>query len=364
MAFLEITGLKKSFKDHAIIRDLSLDVEKGEFLVIFGQSGSGKTVLLRLIAGMMRPDAGDISIDGQSVVEVNPEHRDVGMAFQNYALYPHMTALENIASPLRSRQVPEAEVEQRVHETARMLRIDHVIDHLPKALSQGQKQRTALARSLVGRPSIVLLDDPLRNVDAKIRYEMRFELPRVLRRYESTVIYVTQDYKEAMALGDRVAVLVDGAFRQVAPPHEVYDVPSTQRIARLFGDPPINLLPVRPTTGPAGVEIGVAGGTVRLPANGAALAGRECMFGIRSEDILVSLEPTDGIPVTLATVTPLNNRLVMLLRGSEGTELLASCPQGGPLDQLRGGHQAWASLDLTHAHFFDSRDVQSDGVRI
>ena len=150
MAFLEITGLSKSFKHHEVIRDLSIDIEKGEFLVVCGPSGCGKTVLLRLIAGMMQPDAGDIAIDGQSIVDVNPEHRDVGMAFQNYALYPHMTAFENIASPLRSRNVAEAEIAARVNETARMLRIDHVLDHLPKALSQGQKQRTALARSLVG----------------------------------------------------------------------------------------------------------------------------------------------------------------------------------------------------------------------
>jgi len=360
MAFLEITGLGKSFKQHVVIRDLSIHVEKGEFLVVFGPSGCGKTVFLRLIAGMMDPDVGDIVINGQSVVSVNPEHRDVGMAFQNYALYPHMTAFENIASPLRSRHVPEAEITARVNETAHMLRIDHVLDHQPKALSQGQKQRTALARSLVGRPSVVLLDDPLRNVDAKIRYEMRFELPRVLRRYEATVIYVTQDYKEAMALGDRVAVLVDGAFRQVAHPHDVYDLPSTTRIARLFGDPPINLLPVQPATAASGVEMQVAGGSVRLPDNRAAVAGRDCTFGIRSEDIQVSLEPTRGLPLTLEAITPVNNRLVMLLRGEEGTELFASCPQGSPLDHLRGRHKAWATMDLARAHFFDNRD----GVRI
>ncbi len=360
MAFLEITGLSKSFKAHKVIRDLSIDVEKGEFLVVFGPSGCGKTVFLRLIAGMMQPDAGDIAIAGRSVVDLNPENRDIGMAFQNYALYPHMTAYENIASPLRSRRVPQAEIGARVNDTARMLRIDHVLDHLPKALSQGQKQRTALARSLVGRPGVVLLDDPLRNVDAKIRYEMRFELPRVLRRYESTVIYVTQDYKEAMALGDRVAVLVDGAFSQVAPPHEVYDLPGTTRIARLFGDPPINLLPVTPMTGSGGIEMSVAGGTVRLPADRAAVAGRECTFGIRSENIIVSLEPSDGIPVTLDAITPVNNRLVMLLRGNEDTELFASCPQGGPLDRLRGRNKAWATMDLAHAHFFD----HGDGLRI
>ena len=360
MPFLEITGLKKSFRNHEIIRDLSLDVERGEFLVVFGPSGCGKTVLLRLIAGMLRPDAGDICIDGESLTDVNPEYRDVGMAFQNYALYPHMTAFENIASPLRSRRLPEAELTKRVHETARMLRIDHVIDHLPKELSQGQKQRTALARSLVGRPSVLLLDDPLRNVDAKIRYEMRLELPRVLRGYEFTVIYVTQDYKEAMALGDRVAVMVDGAFRQIGSPHDIYDVPSTMRIARLFGDPPINLVPVHPVTGNAGIEMNVAGATVRLPPDGADFVGRECMFGIRSENVAVSLAANDGIPVTLDAVTPLNNRVVMLLRGAEGTELFASCPQGGPMDRLRGRYQAWAKLDLAHAHFFD----RGDGARI
>ena len=210
---------------------------------MFGPSGCGKTVLLRLIAGMMPPDSGDVAIDGQSMADVNPEDRDIGMAFQNFALYPHMTAFDNIASPLRSRGVAEARGRRAGERDG-----PHAADRpcaRPSAegLSQGQKQRTALARSLVGRPSVVLLDDPLRNVDAKIRYEMRFELPRVLRRYESTVIYVTQDYKEAMALGDRVAVLVDGSFRQAAAPHEIYDSPNSTRIARLFGDPPINLLP-------------------------------------------------------------------------------------------------------------------------
>jgi len=360
MAFLEIIGLSKAFKDHKVIDNASIAIDKGEFLVVFGPSGCGKTVFLRLIAGMMPPDSGDVAIDGQSMADINPEDRDIGMAFQNYALYPHMTAFNNIASPLRSRHVAETQVVERVNETARMLRIDHVLGHLPKELSQGQKQRTALARSLVGRPSVVLLDDPLRNVDAKIRYEMRFELPRVLRRYESTVVYVTQDYKEAMALGDRVAVLVDGGFRQAAPPRQIYDSPNSTRIARLFGDPPINLLPVRPTPGHAGIEMNVAGGTVPLPADRANLAGRECTFGIRGENIGVSLEPNGGIPMTLDAITPVNNRLVMLLGGNDGAELFASCPQGGPLDHLRGRHNAWVTLDLTHAHFFDS----GNGARI
>ena len=217
----------------------------GECLVVFGPSGCGKTTLLRLIAGILEPDAGDVVIAGESVSDRGPQSRGVAMAFQNFALYPHMSAYENIASPLRARGVDEKTIDAKVHEVAKLIRIDHVLDHLPRQLSNGQKQRTSLARSLVHAPSVLLLDDPLRNVDAKVRYEMRLELPRVFRRFGSTVIYVTQDYKEAMALGDRVGVLLDGRFRQLDVPARVYREPVDTRVANLFGDPPINLVPTR-----------------------------------------------------------------------------------------------------------------------
>ena len=218
MAYLELEALSKHFKREKALDGLSLGIEKGEFLVVFGPSGSGKTVLLRLLAGVMEPTSGDIRLNGQSLLPLGPEKRDVAMAFQNFALYPHLSAFENIASPLRARRLEEAEVERRVREVAELLRIDHVLKHYPRELSNGQKQRTSLARSLVRRPSVLLLDDPLRNVDAKIRYEMRLELPRVLRSYQATVLYVTQDYKEAMALGDRVGVLFEDAFSRWTRP--------------------------------------------------------------------------------------------------------------------------------------------------
>jgi len=226
MGYLTLDGVKKSFRKEEVLNGVSLGVERGETVVVFGTSGAGKTVLLRLIAGMYEPDEGDIRIGDESVVGVGPEARDIGMAFQNFALYPHLPAFENIASPLRARRRPEDEIRSRVHTIAGLLRIDHVLHHLPRALSNGQKQRTALARSLVSGPSVLLLDDPLRNVDAKLRYEMRLELPRVLREFEATAIYVTQDYKEAMALGDRIAVLIDGRFAQVAPPAAIYREPA------------------------------------------------------------------------------------------------------------------------------------------
>ena len=173
MAYLEVKSASKSFGKKKVLESLSLEVERGECVVVFGPSGCGKTTLLRLIAGVLEPDQGEVWIDGKSVMSVAPDARGVAMAFQNFALYPHMDAFENIASPLRARKLPEEQVKQRVHEIAGLLRIDHVLDHLPRQLSNGQKQRTSLARSLVHGPSVLMLDDPLRNVDAKIRYEMR-----------------------------------------------------------------------------------------------------------------------------------------------------------------------------------------------
>ena len=358
MAFLEIEHLKKSYRRTGVIDDLSFGVERGEFLVVFGPSGSGKTVLLRLIAGMVPPDAGRIVIDGRDITRDDPDRRDIGMAFQNFALYPHMTAFENIASPLRSRRLNNDAVQKQVHAAAQLLRIDHVLSHLPRALSNGQKQRTALARALVAEPSVLLLDDPLRNVDAKVRYEMRLELPRLLRARDTTVIYVTQDYKEAMALGDRIAVLADGGFTQVGTPELIYNSPASSRIARLFGDPPINLLDASPDGGHA---LRVAGHGIAMPP-GPAIGARGCVLGVRPEDVTVSLDEQPGaIPVEIDAVTPLNDRQVMLLRADDGTEIFASRPQASaasnsgrlPAEQ-RGRVRAWATLDLARAHFFEA----------
>lgn len=361
MSFLEIAGLRKSYRRTSVIDDLSFSVERGEFLVIFGPSGSGKTVLLRLIAGMVPPDAGRIVIGGRDITNDQPDQRDIGMAFQNFALYPHMTAFENIASPLRSRSLGESAVKQQVHEAATMLRIDHVLSHLPRALSNGQKQRTALARALAAKPGVLLLDDPLRNVDAKVRYEMRLELPRLLRARDTTVIYVTQDYKEAMALGDRIAVLADGGFTQIGTPELIYNHPGSSRIARLFGDPPINLLTAE-RDGQDGLR--VAASRVALPAGrmrqSAPATG--CVLGIRPEDVSVSLDEVPGaMPVEIDAVTPLNDRQVMLLRADDGTEIFSSQPQSSAMSnsakvfgEIRGRRRAWASLDMTHAHFFET----------
>ena len=245
MANLEIRSVSKEFKTGKVLDRISLAADNGEIVAIFGPSGSGKTVLLRLVAGVEQPDEGSILLGGRDVTDQAPETRGVGMAFQNFALFPHMSAFDNVASALTAHKVPRDVIRAKVEKVAALLKIEHVLGHAPRELSNGQKQRTALARALVAEPKILLLDDPLRNVDAKLRYEMRLELPSLLKASGSTVLYVTQDYKEAMALGDRIAVLSDRDFAQIARPAEIYGKPATVNVASLFGDPTINLMPAR-----------------------------------------------------------------------------------------------------------------------
>ena len=363
MSYLVIENVAKAFGKQTVLTDVSLSVERGETVAVFGPSGAGKTVLLRLLSGVFAPDAGDVRIGNRSVVALGPEERGIGMAFQNFALYPHLPAFENIASPLRARRAPESEVKERVGRVAELLRIGHVLHHLPRQLSNGQKQRTALGRALVREPEILLLDDPLRNVDAKLRYEMRLELPRLLKRFGSSVLYVTQDYKEAMALGDRVGVLLDGRFRQVDRPAAVYNDPDHVDVARLFGDPTINLYPCRPTRGPRGLSVELFGATAELPAGpGAAQAlDRPCLIGIRPEDVRVDLEETaGGIPVELDAVSPLNVRTVLFMRARDRSEIFATCSDREGARFGRGHRDVFARVDFSKALFFD----QATGERL
>ncbi|ALX44723.1 ABC transporter ATP-binding protein (plasmid) [Burkholderia humptydooensis] len=357
MSYLKIAGLSKAFGKKQVLDGLDLEVRQGECLVVFGGSGSGKTTLLRHIAGVMEADAGSIEIGGRDVAEFGPEQRGVAMAFQNFALYPHMTAYENIASPLRARKMPENEVAAGVQAVASLLRIDHVLMHLPKQLSNGQKQRTSLARSLVHKPPVLLLDDPLRNVDAKMRFEMRLEFPRLFKAFGSTVLYVTQDYREALALGDRIGVLESGRFKQVDSPSAIYRNPGTREVARLFGDPPINLFEVTPRNEAGGLAVSIAGLTLRLPDMRHDLIGRTCVLGVRPEDVIFGTEPTPGaMPVVLEAAMPFNVRTITLLKaglGGTSVEMLASRPEDTELAANRERIPGYVSIAAGRTMFFD-----------
>lgn len=284
-AMLALNGITRRYGRDTVLDDVSFEVPRGETLVLFGPSGAGKTVLLRLIAGVVEPDGGTVFIDGRDVHGVEPEARGIGMAFQNFALFPHLSAHENIATPLHALGDDAADRAARVSRVARLLKIDHVLKQNPGALSNGQKQRTSLARALVAEPALLLLDDPLRNVDAKLRFEMRLELPRLLADQGTTVVYVTQDYKEAMALGDRIAVLVDGRIEQIGTPADIYLEPATRQIATLFGDPAINLLDVEPVASEHGPAVELSGKRFLLDPGYAHAIGRSCVLGIRPESI-------------------------------------------------------------------------------
>ncbi len=351
MTTLQLENIVKRYKGETVLDGLSLAVASGETLVLFGPSGAGKSVLLRLVAGVVDPDEGRVLIGGEDMTEVDAEHRGIGMAFQNFALFPHMDAFRNIATPLEAAHSTGEAIKAGVEKVAKLLRIDHVLTHRPKALSNGQKQRTALARALVGSPPLLLLDDPLRNVDAKLRFEMRLELPRLLATQGATVVYVTQDYKEAMALGDRIAVLAAGRILQIGTPEEIYDTPAFLEIARLFGDPTVNLLDAVPQATGEGVAVELSDVRIPLPGIPASAAGRECILGLRPETLRFVKAGTAGaIPVAVEAETPLNEKTVTLALTTYGKELLVSRPAGTPGP---ASGSAWIAVDGARAFLFD-----------
>jgi len=357
MTQLELKSLAKSFGAYKVFDGLNLAAEPGEIVVIFGGSGTGKTILLRLIAGVEEPTSGIIEIEGNDVADIAPEHRNIGMAFQNFALFPHMSAFENIAAPLRAQNAGAGAVKAGVDKVARLLKIDHVLGHAPRELSNGQKQRTALARALAAEPRILLLDDPLRNVDAKLRFEMRLELPRLLRQTGATVLYVTQDYKEAMALADRIAVIANGKFIQTATPEDIYLKPATLGVARLFGDPSINTADTKVEM--SGKMINVTLGGVKVPVHGAysPFNGRAVTFGVRPEAVEIIAPEGAALVAKVMAVTPLNERTVLLLHSEGGWEFLASLPSSAA-SIPEPGAKVGAAFAANGTHLFDKTTAE------
>ena len=306
MPALELTNISKLFRGLSgetvtALQGISLALEVGELLTVVGPSGSGKTTLLRLIAGLDDPDSGTIALAGQSLSAVPAQKRDIGMVFQNGALYPHMTARENLAFGLKLRNVAGQEIDRRVQKTAELLGLTDCLGRRPAALSGGQRQRAALGRAIVRRPRLFLLDEPLSNLDPQTRVELRLEIGRLHKETGITMIYVTHDHEEALTLGDRVAVLCAGRLQQIASPREIYDRPANRFVAGFVGSPPMNFLRGRLVVAGARVEFHEAGpspsGTgeaisVCLPgALGARLgnrAGEDLLMGIRPEHLALA----------------------------------------------------------------------------
>jgi len=358
MAEVRLQGVTKRFgKDVVAVDNLDLTAADGEFVVLLGPSGCGKTTILRMIAGLETVTEGEILIGGRRVTDVQPRDRDIAMVFQNYALYPHMTAYENIAFGLRMRKMPLEEIEERIRWAAGFLEIDDMLDRRPRALSGGERQRIALGRALVRKPSVFLFDEPLSNLDARLRVQMRHEIIKIHRRVGTTAIYVTHDQAEAMTMGDHIAVLHNGRLQQMAPPAELYGTPANRFVAEFVGNPAINIL--EGIFDPAAGTFSCAAFEFPWPAavpKPQALSPVPLHFGIRPEN--VHLEPfRDGGP---GIEVDCRVERVDLLGGehhvylSAGDGLIVS-RQGGnlPLGRVENS-RIKVRFDPEEGHFFDA----------
>jgi len=293
MSALSIRDVKKRFGPVEVLKGINIDVEDGEFLILVGPSGCGKSTLLNMIAGLDTISSGEIAIGGRVVNQLSPKDRDIAMVFQSYALYPNMTVRNNISFGLKIRKIPKAEQEQIVSRVSKLLQIEALLDRMPSQLSGGQRQRVAMGRALARDPALFLFDEPLSNLDAKLRVEMRAEIKLLHERLKATIVYVTHDQIEAMTLGDRIAVMKSGEVHQLASPQEVYDDPADLFVAGFIGSPPMNLIraPVASHDGSVGVDLRSDSETVFFRAPEAVhegLAkwiGREVIVGIRPEQI-------------------------------------------------------------------------------
>ena len=331
MATVALAGVRKTYPNgHVAVSDLDLEVADGELMVLVGPSGCGKSTVLRMIAGLESPTAGRIVIGGQDVTALEPQDRDIAMVFQSYALYPHMTVRENLAFGLRMRGVPHAPAAERVAAAATMLGLADLLDRKPAQLSGGQRQRVALGRAIVREPQAFLFDEPLSNLDARLRIETRAELARLHRRLATTGIYVTHDQEEAMTLGHRLAVMREGRIEQAGPPDEVYRRPATLFVARFVGSPEINVLPGD-----------------RVPALTPPAA--DAVLGMRPHDVTL-VDPSAGdLRARVDVVEHRGSDLLVVLRLDSGDEVRVVAPADVP---LRPDATVGLRLDREKVHWF------------
>lgn len=325
-AEIRLKGLRKTFgKKVVAVRDINLTIQEEEFLVLLGPSGCGKTTTLRCIAGLEQADKGQISIGERNVMSLPPAQRGIAMVFQSYAVFPHMTVAQNIGFGLRMRRVPKGEIRTAVHEKAKLLQIDELLDRYPNQLSGGERQRVALARAIVMKPQVLLMDEPLSNLDALLRLQMRAELKRLHKEIKATTVYVTHDQVEALSLGERIAVMKDGELVQHDTPIRVYDAPATVFVGQFIGTPPMNFLRAKVQTNHDNIMLNV--GDFRIEPPGAlestlrAIADQSVFVGIRAENIEVEFEPApDAVRSQVLVVELLGSH--QLLTAQVGKDML------------------------------------------
>lgn len=298
MSDLNLKHINKTYPNGFVAaKDFNLDIKDGEFVIFVGPSGCGKSTTLRMIAGLEDISGGDLMIDGKRVNDEEPKDRDIAMVFQSYALYPHMTVRQNMEFPLKIAKLPQSEIDQRVDEAAKTLGLESLLDRKPKALSGGQRQRVAMGRAIVRHPKVLLMDEPLSNLDAKLRGQMRVEISRLHEKLNSTIVYVTHDQTEAMTLGDRIVVMSDGEVQQIDTPQNLYDSPANKFVAGFIGAPQMNFMDATITEKNGEMFVKVSDHLVKLPKEKADILhkkgfgeGRAVTIGIRPEDLWDSPE--------------------------------------------------------------------------
>ncbi|EMH4164739.1 sn-glycerol-3-phosphate import ATP-binding protein UgpC [Pluralibacter gergoviae] len=355
MAGVKLQAVTKSWDSGKtqVIKPLTLEIADGEFIVMVGPSGCGKSTLLRMVAGLERVSGGDIWIDNQRVTELEPKDRGIAMVFQNYALYPHMSVEENMAWGLKIRGMSKAHIAQKVQEAARILELEPLLKRRPRELSGGQRQRVAMGRAIVRDPAVFLFDEPLSNLDAKLRVQMRLELQQLHRRLNTTSLYVTHDQVEAMTLAQRVMVMNGGIAEQIGTPVSVYEKPATRFVASFIGSPAMNLLEGQISHDGTRFELD---GGVALPlhAGQSRHAGRRMTLGIRPEHIALSSRDEGGVPLVMDTLEMLGADNLAHGRWGEQKLVARLAHQQRP----QAGSTLWLHLPGEHLHLFDGETGQ------
>ena len=361
MAGLSLKNIYKIYSGNVTAgSDFNLEIEDKEFIILVGPSGCGKSTTLRMIAGLEEISKGELYIGDRLVNNVPPKDRDIAMVFQNYALYPHMTVFDNMAFGLKLRKVPKDQIKRRVEEAARILDISHLLDRKPKALSGGQRQRVALGRAIVREPKVFLLDEPLSNLDAKLRAQMRTELAKLHKRLGTTFIYVTHDQTEAMTMGDRIVVMKDGLVQQVDTPQNLYDTPCNMFVAGFIGSPQMNNIDVVVDKKGNDYFVKFANYAIKLPASKSeggkldAYVGKEVVMGIRpehikDEDLHIEDNP-DGIVTADVEVTELMGAEIYLFVPLAGTPMICRV---APTSTAKPGESVKLAIDTNKIHLFD-----------
>ena len=349
--------VSKKFGDVAAVDDLNLEVKSGEFLILLGPSGCGKTTTIRLTAGLETPTSGRIYIGDKLVNDLPPRDRNVAMVFQDYALYPHMTVYQNISFPLRVRKMSREEIDEHVRKVAAMLRITELLQRKPKEISGGQAQRVALGRAMVREPSVFLFDEPLSNIDAKLRIEMRAELVKLQRELGTTTIYVTHDQEEAMTIGHRIVIMNKGIVQQVGAPLEAYDHPNSAFVARFIGSPAMNMLEGSVKDKDERLTVDVGPFTCFVPDNlnnaFRQTGVSEVMIGIRPEEItVVKQKNSDTIEAKIDVIEPIGSDTYLYLDAG-GIPLIA---RTSPHIDMTIGDRVWLLLHEERFHLFNKRD--------